>query len=305
MPAIYDLANRGLLPPGFALVGFARRDWADEDFAEVVHDAVREHSRTPFRQEVWDRLAEGLRFVQGTFDDDEAFDRLAACVAELDDRARHRRQPRVLPLDPAVGLPHRVQAALALGPGRRRGRRVAPRGDREAVRPRPALGAGAQRDRQRRLPRGRGLPHRPLPRQGDRPEPAGPAVRQRALRADLERPPRRPRADHDGRGHRRRRSRGLLRRHRRGPRRHPEPPAAAARADGDGGAGLLLPRRPARGEDQGPLGREARRAAGRDHRARAVRRAGGRGRRGQGPAAGGRLPAPTRSPRPTRRSPAR
>ena len=36
MPAIYDLANRGLLPPGFALVGFARRDWADEDFAEEV-----------------------------------------------------------------------------------------------------------------------------------------------------------------------------------------------------------------------------------------------------------------------------
>ncbi len=32
MPAVYDLANRGLLPPGFALVGFARRDWAHEDF---------------------------------------------------------------------------------------------------------------------------------------------------------------------------------------------------------------------------------------------------------------------------------
>ncbi|NBQ42430.1 MAG: glucose-6-phosphate dehydrogenase, partial [Mycobacteriaceae bacterium] len=27
MPAIYDLANRGLLPPSFSLVGFARRDW--------------------------------------------------------------------------------------------------------------------------------------------------------------------------------------------------------------------------------------------------------------------------------------
>src|SRR5690349_19743867 len=47
MPAIYDLANRGLLPPGFALTGFARRDWNAQDFAEVVHDAVREHSRTP------------------------------------------------------------------------------------------------------------------------------------------------------------------------------------------------------------------------------------------------------------------
>jgi glucose-6-phosphate 1-dehydrogenase len=29
LPAVYDLANRGLLPPGFSLVGFARRDWAD------------------------------------------------------------------------------------------------------------------------------------------------------------------------------------------------------------------------------------------------------------------------------------
>ena len=44
MPAIYDLANRGLLPPSFALIGFGRRDWTDEDFAGVVHDAVREHT---------------------------------------------------------------------------------------------------------------------------------------------------------------------------------------------------------------------------------------------------------------------
>ena len=41
MPAVYDLANRGLLPPGFALTGFARRDWADQDFGKIVYDAVR------------------------------------------------------------------------------------------------------------------------------------------------------------------------------------------------------------------------------------------------------------------------
>jgi len=84
MPAIYDLANRGLLPPSFALVGFARRDWADEDFGQIVHDAVKEHARTPFRQEVWDRLSEGFRFVQGTFDDDAAFDRLRDTLHKLD-----------------------------------------------------------------------------------------------------------------------------------------------------------------------------------------------------------------------------
>ncbi|WP_396900246.1 glucose-6-phosphate dehydrogenase, partial [Mycolicibacterium sp.] len=85
MPAIYDLANRGLLPPSFALVGFARRDWADEDFGKIVYDAVKQHARTPFRQEVWDRLAEGFRFVQGTFDDDASFERLKETLHKLDE----------------------------------------------------------------------------------------------------------------------------------------------------------------------------------------------------------------------------
>ncbi|NUS90042.1 MAG: glucose-6-phosphate dehydrogenase [Streptomyces sp.] len=84
MPAVYDLANRGLLPPGFSLVGFARRDWEHQDFAQVVHDAVREHARTPFREEVWRQLAEGMRFVPGEFDDDKAFKQLRETVDELD-----------------------------------------------------------------------------------------------------------------------------------------------------------------------------------------------------------------------------
>ncbi|MEU6643005.1 glucose-6-phosphate dehydrogenase [Saccharomonospora sp. NPDC046836] len=83
MPAIYDLAHRGLLPASFSLVGFARRDWADQDFGELVHDSVAEHARTPFRESVWNRLAEGIRFVPGAFDDDAAFDHLAETVREL------------------------------------------------------------------------------------------------------------------------------------------------------------------------------------------------------------------------------
>ncbi|HEU5454792.1 MAG TPA: glucose-6-phosphate dehydrogenase, partial [Nocardioides sp.] len=86
MPAIYDLANRGLLPPGFSLVGFARRDWADQDFGKIVYQSVRERARTPFREEVWRSLAEGIRFVPGNFDDDASFDLLAQVVAELDEQ---------------------------------------------------------------------------------------------------------------------------------------------------------------------------------------------------------------------------
>jgi glucose-6-phosphate 1-dehydrogenase len=84
MPAVYDLANRGLLPPGFALVGFARRDWVDQDFAKVVHDSVAQYARTPFDEDVWKQLAEGIRFVQGEFDDDKAFAELKATLEELD-----------------------------------------------------------------------------------------------------------------------------------------------------------------------------------------------------------------------------
>ncbi|HEY7147729.1 MAG TPA: glucose-6-phosphate dehydrogenase [Streptosporangiaceae bacterium] len=84
LPAIYDLANRGLLPPGFSLVGFARRDWADEDFAQLTYQAVKEHARTPFRDAVWQQVSEGVRFVPGEFSDDAAFDTLAQVVTDLD-----------------------------------------------------------------------------------------------------------------------------------------------------------------------------------------------------------------------------
>ncbi|QTF71337.1 glucose-6-phosphate dehydrogenase [Arthrobacter woluwensis] len=84
MPAVYDLANRGLLPPSFALVGFARRQWENEDFAAEVLESVKQHCRTPFDQRVWDQLSLGIRFVQGEFDDDEAFERLKATIEELD-----------------------------------------------------------------------------------------------------------------------------------------------------------------------------------------------------------------------------
>ena len=84
LPAIYDLLNRGLLPPAFSLVGFARRDWSTEDFVAVVHDAVKQHARTQWSEEVWQQLVRGIRFVSGQHGDPEAFGRLKQVVDELD-----------------------------------------------------------------------------------------------------------------------------------------------------------------------------------------------------------------------------
>ena len=58
LPAVYDLANRGLLPPSFGLTGFARRDWTQERFIEFVKAAVQAHCRTPFKESTWRNLAE-------------------------------------------------------------------------------------------------------------------------------------------------------------------------------------------------------------------------------------------------------
>ncbi|WP_203702135.1 glucose-6-phosphate dehydrogenase [Asanoa iriomotensis] len=85
LPAIYDLANRGLLPPGFVVLGFARRDWGDGDFESLAMEAAKRGARTPWREEVWARLAGNIKFVPGAFDDDEAFDQLASTLDELRD----------------------------------------------------------------------------------------------------------------------------------------------------------------------------------------------------------------------------
>ena len=139
-----------------------------------------------------------------------------------------------------------------VGPGPRapRGRLAAGR-HREAVRAGPQLRDPPQPGGGQGLPGAAGLPHRPLPGQGDGAEPAGLPVRQRDLRADLEPPPHRPRADHGGRVHRHRGPRRVLRGDRRQPRLPPEPPAPAAEPGGHGAAGDLRGRCAARREGQG------------------------------------------------------
>ena len=85
LPAVYDLANRGLLPPAFGLVGYGRRAWSTEEFVARVHDDVQKHARTEFDERTWRQLVGGIRFVEGTFDDDAGFRALAQTLQELDD----------------------------------------------------------------------------------------------------------------------------------------------------------------------------------------------------------------------------
>ena len=225
-----------------------------------------------------------VRYVAGSFDEDAVYEALHARARRARRRGRAVAEPLLLPLDGADVLSRHRRRPRPPRPRRSRRRRGA--GDhREAVRPLAGGGARPQRARAVGLRRGPGLPHRPLPRQGDRPERPGAALRQQHVRAAVEPQLHRPRADHGLRGHRDRLARGLLRLRRRAARPRPEPHAAAALAAVHGAAGRLRGRPGARREGQG---------AARDQRADA----------GRDPGHGGARPVRGRDRRPARRCPA-
>ena len=78
MPALYALAVRGLLPEKFGIVGAARTDETDDAFRERMKQAVQDHARDAFEDEVWAKLAAGMRYVTLDFADDKGEDQLKA-----------------------------------------------------------------------------------------------------------------------------------------------------------------------------------------------------------------------------------
>jgi len=72
-PALYSLALRQLLPEQFAVVGVARTEETDDAFRERMKAAVQEFGRDEFRDDVWEQLAAGMRYVSTDFMDKEAF----------------------------------------------------------------------------------------------------------------------------------------------------------------------------------------------------------------------------------------
>jgi glucose-6-phosphate 1-dehydrogenase len=83
-PALYSLAVRRLLPEKFGVVGVARSEESDDDFRARMKAAVQEFGRDPFREDVWEELAAGMRYVATDFADDGGEDRVVEMLTELD-----------------------------------------------------------------------------------------------------------------------------------------------------------------------------------------------------------------------------
>jgi glucose-6-phosphate 1-dehydrogenase len=84
LPALYSLAYRRLLPAQFSLLGVAMTAESDNEFRDRMKSAVQEHARDPFRDDIWEGLAKGMRYVATDFADDEGMGRVAEALNELD-----------------------------------------------------------------------------------------------------------------------------------------------------------------------------------------------------------------------------
>ncbi len=83
-PALYSLALRRLLPEKFGVVGVARSEESDDEFRERMKHAVQEFGRDEFRNETWEWLAGGMRYVPTDFADEPGEDRVVEALNELD-----------------------------------------------------------------------------------------------------------------------------------------------------------------------------------------------------------------------------
>jgi glucose-6-phosphate 1-dehydrogenase len=78
-PALYSLAFRQLLPEKFGIIGVARSEETGDEFRERMKAAVQEFGRDPFRDDVWEGLADGMQYVFGE-------DKLADALREFEER---------------------------------------------------------------------------------------------------------------------------------------------------------------------------------------------------------------------------
>ncbi len=85
VPALYNLSIEGYLPPGFQVIGFARRDWSDEFFRNEMYEGVKEFSRRPVEQSVWDEFSKQLHFLSSEFDKPEGYGQLKETLDKLDE----------------------------------------------------------------------------------------------------------------------------------------------------------------------------------------------------------------------------
>src|SRR5205809_319368 len=77
IPALYNLAADGELPPAVAVIGFARRPKTDEQFRNELGKTTRQFSRQEVRDDIWKTFSQSLFYHQSEFEDESGYQSIA------------------------------------------------------------------------------------------------------------------------------------------------------------------------------------------------------------------------------------
>ncbi|OIO70622.1 MAG: glucose-6-phosphate dehydrogenase [Zetaproteobacteria bacterium CG12_big_fil_rev_8_21_14_0_65_55_1124] len=85
VPSLFNLYCDDLLPPSFAILGMAMDDFTTDSFRAKMDADIREFSkRSPFDEQAWHTFCLGIHYIQGRFDDAQAFSLLQEKLGEMD-----------------------------------------------------------------------------------------------------------------------------------------------------------------------------------------------------------------------------
>jgi glucose-6-phosphate 1-dehydrogenase len=85
IPALYNLACENLLPPDFAVIGFAVTPMEDDSFRAEMEKSLQESTEAhAFDSGIWDRFAPGLHYITADFLAPEGYEQLKKRLDEIE-----------------------------------------------------------------------------------------------------------------------------------------------------------------------------------------------------------------------------
>ncbi|WP_339062383.1 glucose-6-phosphate dehydrogenase [Tepidibacillus marianensis] len=86
IPAIYNLRQGKQLPEQFAVVSIGRREKSNEQYRSELVNSIKEFSRIPLKEKLWDLLKERIYYYQLDFSTDEGYPLLKEFLEQLDQK---------------------------------------------------------------------------------------------------------------------------------------------------------------------------------------------------------------------------
>jgi len=88
LPALYNLAERGLLHHHFALVGIGRSKLSSEEFQQQSAENLQRYGTTSIDTQVWQQLGANFHYLDGSFEEQATYEYLVELLSEVNTKSR-------------------------------------------------------------------------------------------------------------------------------------------------------------------------------------------------------------------------